>query len=159
MVFPFLYYRDAKKYESPFSPLYSRYNDYGQNERLRNILSGSVNWKPGKNFEITGRLSYDTSSNSYDGYNVPRWDDSVQLPNFMTPFSFSSQSGFEQGTPQWQAEYNDALAAYRKATQELEAFGFPEPLLVSNQIRLMRRNLNNTMLLMPKAKGNTTSIT
>lgn len=126
----FLYYGDAKKYESPFSPLYSRYNDYGQNERLRNILSGSVDWKPIKNLGITGRLSYDTSSNTYDGYNVPRWDDSVQLPNFMTPFTFSSQSGFEQGSPQWQAEYNQALAAYGKEMQELEAFGFPEPFLV-----------------------------
>ncbi len=127
----FLYYGDAKKYESPISPLYSRYSDAGMNERLRNILSGSVNWKPAKNLEITGRLSYDTSSSSYDGYNVPRWDDSVQLPNFMTPFSFISQRGLQPGTPQWQEEYNEALAAYRKAMQEMEAFDFPEPFLVS----------------------------
>ena len=101
------------------------------NERLRNILSGSVNWKPAKNLEITGRLSYDTSSSSYDGYNVPRWDDSVLLPNFMTPISFISQRGLQPGTQKWQDEYNEALAANRKAMQEMEAFDFPEPFLVS----------------------------
>jgi len=81
----FRYYNDVNKYDSPISPLYSRYNDYGINRNLRNILSGSVDWKPIKNMSITGRLSYDTSSTSYDGYSVPRWDKSVVYPNMKAP--------------------------------------------------------------------------
>lgn len=80
-----LYYSDVNKYESPFSPLYSRYNDNGMSKKLRNILNGSVNWKPIRNLDITGRLSYDTSTSTSDSYSVPRWDDSVVLPYLSLP--------------------------------------------------------------------------
>lgn len=83
----FLYYADGdgKKHNSPISPLYSRYNDYGINNRLRNILNGTIEWKPIKNLNITGRVSYDASAYAYDGYTVPRFDDSVVLPHLSKP--------------------------------------------------------------------------
>lgn len=138
-----LYYNDDNKYNSPISPLFSRYNDYGKSVGIRNILNGSVNWKPVRNLDITGRISYDTRSSKSDSYTVPRWDDAVKLPNFMapfsfTPFSFTSKIGFAQGTPEWQKEYdyeykqwlekyNEALKAYIKASKELANFDFPDP--------------------------------
>lgn len=83
----FLHYTegDGRKHLSPMSPLFSRYNDYGVNERMRNILSGSVEWSPIKNLNITGRISYDTNAYSYDGYSVPRFDDSVILQHLNKP--------------------------------------------------------------------------
>lgn len=74
----FLYYSDVNKYNSPISPLYSRYNDQGLNTKTRNILNGSIVWTPVKNLSITGRVNYETSNSSYDGYTVPRWDDAVK---------------------------------------------------------------------------------
>jgi TonB-linked SusC/RagA family outer membrane protein len=83
----FLYYSegDGKKHLSPMSPLYSRYNDAGTNKKLRNILNGSVDWNPIKNLNISGRVSYDTNAYAYDGYTVPRFDDSVVLPHLGKP--------------------------------------------------------------------------
>lgn len=83
----FLYYADGdgRKHLSPMSPLFSRYNDNGINRRLRNIINGSVEWNPIKNLNITGRVSYDTNAYSYDGYTVPRFDDSVVLPYLGKP--------------------------------------------------------------------------
>jgi len=143
----FLHYSEANKYNSPISPLYARHNDYGKSIGLRNILNGSINWKPVRNLEITGRLSYDTRSSTSDSYSVPRWDDAVQLPNFMStfsfrPFSFTSKLGFAQNTPEWQKEYdyeysewqkeyNLALAAYNRSIKELQAYGFPPPFTMS----------------------------
>ena len=125
----FLYYNDINKYSSPYSPLYSRYNDSGENRRLRNILNGSVEWKPIRNLNVIGRVSYDTSSTSYDGYSVPRWDDSVVLPNYMSQFSFSpSCKHILPGTPEWQTEYNAALQAYiDEANKTMAQFDFPAP--------------------------------
>lgn len=103
----FLYYSDVNKYSSPMSPLYSRYNDYGVNKKLRNILNGSVNWKPIKNLDLTGRVSYDTSANSYDGYSVPRWDDSVILPTIAQPEALT-----ETATPAEIKNYETAMNKY-----------------------------------------------
>jgi TonB-linked SusC/RagA family outer membrane protein len=105
----FLYYADGdgKKHLSPMSPLYSRYNDYGLNNRLRNILNGSVEWKPITNLNITGRVSYDTNAYSYDGYTVPRFDDTVVLPNPGKPADPA-----ENATPGELQLYQQQLAAY-----------------------------------------------
>ncbi|MDR3219388.1 MAG: SusC/RagA family TonB-linked outer membrane protein [Dysgonamonadaceae bacterium] len=103
----FLYYSDANKYNSPISPLYSRYNDDGKNTKLRNILSGSMDWNPVKNLNIIGRLSYDTSSYNYDGYSVPRWDDSVVYPNMTRP-----DAPGENATAADLAQYEKNLLAY-----------------------------------------------
>ncbi|NDP19798.1 MAG: SusC/RagA family TonB-linked outer membrane protein [Paludibacter sp.] len=103
----FLYYNDVNKYSSPMSPLYSRYNDYGVNNKLRNILNGSVNWKPIKNFDLTGRVSYDTSTSSSDGYSLPRWDDSVIFPNIAQPEALP-----ENPTPADIENYDAAMNNY-----------------------------------------------
>lgn len=123
-----LYYNDSEKYNSPMSPLYSRYNDYGLNNKKRTILNGSIDWKPIKNLNITGRLSYDTSSSSYDGYSVPRWDDAVVLADFMDKFKFTpSCKHVVPGTDEWKEEYNAAIKAYIEQSKSMAQFGFPLP--------------------------------
>lgn len=102
----FLYYSDNNKYNSPISPLYSRYNDNGVNRRTRNILNGSVNWVPIKNLNLTGRLSYDTSLTGYDGYSVPRWDDTVILKSLTNP----NHPGEDATTDELQQYERDLLA-------------------------------------------------
>jgi len=104
----FLYYSDVNKYDSPISPLYSRYNDSGINRNLRNMLNGQINWTPVRNLEITGRLGYDVSSYSYDGYSVPRWDDSVIYPNMNAP-----ETPAENATQAELDKYQSDLAAYQ----------------------------------------------
>ncbi|MBQ3914677.1 MAG: SusC/RagA family TonB-linked outer membrane protein, partial [Paludibacteraceae bacterium] len=75
----FLYLNDSKKYNSPYSPLYSIYNDGGTARSMRNVINGSVTFKPVKNLQIVGRVSYDTSSSTSESYRVPRWDDSYVI--------------------------------------------------------------------------------
>lgn len=136
----YLYYNDALKYASPMSPLYSRYNDASKNRSTRNILNGSINFKPIKNLEIIGRVSFDSSHSNYDGYNVPRWDDMVVLRNFMEPFDkyfkfTPSCKHIEPGTPEWDLEYkaalDAALASYIESGKYFEQFDFPEPVTLS----------------------------
>lgn len=112
----FLYYADGdgKKFLSPTSPLYSRYNDYGVNNRLRNILNGSVEWKPVRNLKITGRVSYDASAYSYDGYTVPRFDDSVVLTHLGKPADLPENATAAEILKYQQdlADYNDFVEKY-----------------------------------------------
>lgn len=68
------------KEDSPISPLWSRNMDQSISKSTRTLLYGALTLKPVKNLEITGRLSYDLSSTVSDGYTVPRFDDSVILP-------------------------------------------------------------------------------
>lgn len=75
------YISEKEKTASPYSPLWSRYMDYGKNENVHNILQGAITYKAFKNFEATGRVIYDTNSYGYDGYTTPRFDDSVILSN------------------------------------------------------------------------------
>jgi len=105
----FFYYNDgdSKKHSSPLSPLYSRYNDNGINKKLRNILNGSIEWKPVRNLNITGRVSYDTKASSYDGYTVPRFDDSVIIPYVSKPADPP-----ENATPAELQAYQKNLEAY-----------------------------------------------
>ena len=72
----FLYYADGYKYDSPFSPLYSRYNDVGENKSTRAMLQGSIVAHPVKGLDLTARVSMDKSNYEYDGYTIPRFDDS-----------------------------------------------------------------------------------
>jgi TonB-linked SusC/RagA family outer membrane protein len=110
----FLYYNDVRKYESPVSPLYSRYNDHSINKKLRNILNGSIEWNPIKNLNITSRLSYDTSSTGEDEYRVPRWDDSVVYPD-MAPPKMLDENATTAELAQYERDlntYNDFLYKY-----------------------------------------------
>lgn len=75
------YINEKLKSSSPISPLFARYNDYGKNDNLRAIMQGAINYKAFKNFEAIGRVNFETNSYMYDGYAVPRFDDSVILPD------------------------------------------------------------------------------
>ena len=83
------YIKQTAKEDSPISPLWSRYKDSGINKSTRNILQGSLTYNPVKNFDITGRMSYDQNNYSYEGYTVPRYDDSVILPNAPSPRGYT----------------------------------------------------------------------
>ena len=79
------YWSDTDKTGSPISPLYSIYNDYGLAKKTRNVINGSVTFKPVKNLQIIARASYDVSHSSSDSYGVPRWDDSNIVPAVTQP--------------------------------------------------------------------------
>lgn len=140
----FLYYADVNKYDSPVSPLFSRYNDYEKNKALRNILHGSINWKPFKNFEITGRVSYDTKSTSTDSYQVPRWDDTVIYQSCKMPAALSDGATAEE-----QAQYAAALAAYEEYTAILRDVYPTSPYLTSDDIS----NMDWDLLGLYKTRG------
>lgn len=128
----FLYYSDVNKYNSPISPLYSRYNDNGLNTKTRNIINGSVTWTPVKNLSITGRVNYETSHSSYDGYSVPRWDDSVILD--LTPPA-APEEGASQAILD---QYNTELAAYQEF---FEHYSNVSPYLSKDDIKDMNKDL------------------
>ena len=79
------YWSDGNKVGSPMSPLYSIYEDDGVAKKNRNVINGSVTFKPVKNLQIIGRVSYDVSHSSSDSYTVPRWDDSNVFPAVKSP--------------------------------------------------------------------------
>ena len=79
------YWNETHKYNSPMSPLYSIYEDDGVAKKMRNVINGSVTFKPVKNLQIVGRVSYDVSHSSSDSYTVPRWDDTSLLPSVAAP--------------------------------------------------------------------------
>ena len=102
------YWSDTDKTSSPMSPLYSIYNDYGLAKKTRNVINGSVTFKPVKNLQIVARASYDVSHSASDSYGVPRWDDSnvvpvVTAPGFEPPADYKTAA---PGTyPDWDKYY------------------------------------------------------
>lgn len=56
------------------SPLFSRYKDYGLNEKQRTFMQGSISLYPLKHLEVTARFGLDKSDYTYDGYSVPRFN-------------------------------------------------------------------------------------
>lgn len=130
----FYYYNegDGQKHTSPISPLYSRYNDNGINKKLRNILNGSIEWKPIRNLSITGRVGYDTNAYSYDGYTVPRFDDSVVLPHLVKP-----ENPAENATPAELLAYNDQMETYYEFLDKYAN----TPYLSSKDLENMDKNL------------------
>ena len=79
------YWSDGQKYNSPMSPLYSILEDDGVARGTRNVINASVTFKPVKNLQIIGRVSYDVSHSSSDSYTVPRWDDSNVVASIAMP--------------------------------------------------------------------------
>ena len=82
----FLYYSNPKQ-GSPFSSLYSRYNDYGINKGTHTMLQGHIKISPVKGLDITGRLSMDQSNSLYDSYSIPRFSDQLApVQNIVDPY-------------------------------------------------------------------------
>ena len=79
------YWSDTDKTASPMSPLYSIYEDDGVAKKMRNVINGSLTFKPVKNLQIIGRVSYDGSHSSSDSYTVPPWDDTSVVPSVAAP--------------------------------------------------------------------------
>jgi len=64
---------DAEKLDAPMNPNWNRYQDHSISESTRNILQGSIDWKPIKNLVLSGKISYDKSHSDYDAYTTPRF--------------------------------------------------------------------------------------
>ena len=111
------YWSETQKYDSPMSPLYSIYEDDGIAKSTRNVINGSVTFKPVKNLQIVGRVSYDVSHSSSDSYTVPRWDDSnlvtsIPQPEGTKPEDYDTKA---PGTyPEWDKFY--AYEAWKAST-------------------------------------------
>ena len=131
------YWSDTQKYSSPMSPLYSIYEDDGVAKKTRNVINGSVTFKPIKNLQIVGRVSYDVSHSTSDSYSVPRWDDtnvmpSVAMPAGDLPKDYSTKPA---GTyPEWDSYY---------AYQNFLATDYMDPdnyILTSDDIKNMSKS-------------------
>ena len=125
------YWGDAHKYNAPMSPLYSIYEDDGVAKKTRNVINGSVTFKPIKNLQIVGRVSYDVSHSSSDSYVVPRWDDSnlrtsIAMPTVEMPKGYEYTPGVirdkKTDAGQWDA-YNEYIAWL----QSTEPGGYMDP--------------------------------
>ncbi len=79
----FLYIDTNNRYNSPVSPLWSRYEDSSRYDSNRSLLQGSVTWNVIKNLNLTGRLSYDLTESESKSTVTPRWS----LPPGQTPTS------------------------------------------------------------------------
>lgn len=100
------YLNQPNKEDSPISPMWSRMKDQGKNKSLRNIIQGSLTYKPIKNLEVTGRIGLDNSNYTYDGYSVPRYDDSVILPNPPVPMDYATPELFAAALATYEAYYS-----------------------------------------------------
>ena len=145
------YWSDTDKTSSPISPLYSIYEDDGIAKKTRNVINGSVTFKPIKNLQIVARASYDVSHSSSDSYGVPRWDDSnvvpaVTQPQGDIPADYATAAA---GTyPDWDKYYE--YLAWRTSTSADQTFpllgltgGYMHPdnyLLTSDDITNMSKS-------------------
>ena len=145
------YWSDTDKTGSPISPLYSIYEDDGIAKKTRNVINGSVTFKPIKNLQIVARASYDVSHSSSDSYGVPRWDDSnvvpaVSQPQGDIPADYATAAA---GTyPDWDKYYE--YLAWRTSTSADQVFpllgltgGYMHPdnyLLTSDDITNMSKS-------------------
>lgn len=76
-----LYINTNNRYNSPISPLWSRYEDYGRSDSNRSLLQGSLTWNIIKNLHLTGRISYDLTESESKSIVTPRWSlDPGQTP-------------------------------------------------------------------------------
>lgn len=68
-----LYLNTNNRYNSPISPLWSRYEDYGRSDSNRSLLQGSITWNIIENLNLTGRMSYDLTESESKSIVTPRW--------------------------------------------------------------------------------------
>lgn len=88
----YLYFADEKA-NSPISPLYSRYCDWGVNKNTRTLVQGSLEIHPLKGLNISARVGMDQNNYFYDGYSVPRFSNItiVDEPNITDPYLTQEQ--------------------------------------------------------------------
>lgn len=68
-----LYIDTNNRYNSPISPLWSRYEDSARYDSNRSLMQGSVTWNVIENFDLTGRISYDLTESESKSIVTPRW--------------------------------------------------------------------------------------
>ena len=96
----FRYLSESAKENSPISPLWSRNMDSNTSKSTQTLLQGTLSYKPIKNLDITGRVGYDQSNSYFDGYTVPKFDDSFILPE-LNPDSptYSKDLAYQNSVP------------------------------------------------------------
>ena len=132
----FLYLNDTKKYNSTISPLYGVYNDSGVSKSTRNVVNGSVTFKPVKNLQIVGRVSYDLTSSMSDSYTVPRWDDSYVIQSYKEPTMPGDPTDAAA-----MAQYNSDLALYNEYARYMTEEYPYNTVLTSDDITNMSKSL------------------
>ncbi|MEE4287495.1 MAG: SusC/RagA family TonB-linked outer membrane protein [Mariniphaga sp.] len=68
-----LYIDTNNRYNSPISPLWSRYEDSAKYNSNRSLMQGSVTWTIIENLDLTGRISYDLTESESKSIVTPRW--------------------------------------------------------------------------------------
>jgi len=68
-----LYVDTNNRYNSPASPLWSRYMDEARYDSHRTLLQGSVTWNVVSTLHVTGRVSYDLTNSESKSMVTPRW--------------------------------------------------------------------------------------
>ncbi len=68
-----LYINTNNRYNSPLSPLWSRYEDYSRYDSNRSLMQGSVTWNVIGNLNLIGRMSYDLTESESNSIVTPRW--------------------------------------------------------------------------------------
>ena len=106
-------YLADKKEDSPISPLWLRYEDFGQSQSTRNVLQGSINWKPVRNLELTGRVSSDQTNSSSTSYTTPRFAKSDFTPIELPSVSLDYFGTFDYTNSKSQMFIVQALATYK----------------------------------------------
>ncbi len=68
-----LYINTNNRYNSPLSPLWSRYEDFSRYDSNRSLMQGAVNWNVIGNLNLVGRMSYDLTESESKSIVTPRW--------------------------------------------------------------------------------------
>lgn len=106
-------YLADKLEESPISPLWARYEDYGQTQSTRNVLQGSINWKPIRNLDITGRVSSDQTNSSSTSYTTPRFAKSDFTPEYLPSVSLDYFGTFDHSNSKAKMFMAQVLTTYK----------------------------------------------
>lgn len=68
-----LYINTNNRYNSPLSPLWSRYEDSSRYDSNRSLLQASLTWNVTGSLNLTGRMSYDLTESESKSIVTPRW--------------------------------------------------------------------------------------
>lgn len=106
-------YLADRKQDSPLSPFWSRYEDFGKTETERKAYNTSIAWKPLKNLELTSKFSYDAGTTYTSSYTTPRFKKSDFSATDLLSVSLDEFGtfGFTQSTSKFYSWQN--LATYK----------------------------------------------
>ena len=106
-------YLADRKQDSPMSPYWSRYEDFGKTENERKGFNTYVSLKPIKNLEITSKFIYESGTSHSTSYTTPRFKKSDFTPTDLLSVSLDEFGTFDfsQGTSSFYSWQN--IATYK----------------------------------------------